>query len=74
MCGSMYRCPTVAAPFVGASIRRVYFEIEYLDTSGPVVVGVAGSNFGAQKNASSNDVGSDAISWGVVSDGSCYHR
>ena len=73
MCGSMYRCPTVAAPFVGASIRRVYFEIEYLVTSGSVNVGVAGSNFGAQKSAS-NYVGSDAISWGVFSDGSCYHR
>jgi hypothetical protein len=58
---------SVGAAHLCRSTGRVWFEVEVLKASGYIHVGFAGTSFRGK------EVGGDAASWAIITDGSTQH-
>jgi hypothetical protein len=54
--------------YMACSLGKVHFELDVCNAVGDIVVGFAGTNFGAKC------VGGDETSWGIYKEGKGYHR
>ena len=59
---------SVGAPYLSAAGGKVHFEVDCVEGTGKINVGLAGTNFRGQV------VSACEASWSIYSDGKAYHR